>query len=248
MTWLHKVEASWVARTTSCSIMMNTNVLEFTLFPGRTLRLALYRDVSNGAELARRVATGACAAGPSYINARMLAGTIQVRAAATKALHAEKHGKLKTHSLHSELVYMLHPSRNIKHALQTAGVETGEPTAKEKAAAAKAAAATAAGATVAAAPAATATTTQEAPVPAAAWLLVAAFDADAAAMERHCEAVVGTCCSTEGVIAALDAQRDPRTVAAIVKRWKLHVVEAGVDSAAVLADAVVTRMATCDLR
>jgi tRNA threonylcarbamoyladenosine modification (KEOPS) complex Cgi121 subunit len=230
--------------------MMNTNVLEFTLFPGRTLRLALYRDVSNGAELARRVATGACAAGPSYINARMLAGTIQVRAAATKALHAEKHGKLKTHSLHSELVYMLHPSRNIKHALQTAGVETGEPTAKEKAAAAKAAAATAAGATVAAAPAATATTTttQEAPVPAAAWLLVAAFDADAAAMERHCEAVVGTCCSTEGVIAALDAQRDPRTVAAIVKRWKLHVVEAGVDSAAVLADAVVTRMATCDLR
>ena len=195
------------------------STLSFELFPARLLRLALFRNVSSAAELAALVAAagGGADARAALIDASAIAGTLQVRAAGHRALHNEAHASLRTRGIHSELVYALHPSRNIGHALKTAGVraEEGEPAA-------------------------------DAPPPPPRSILIAAFDADDAALAVLC-ASLASATRVHDVCAALDAPCSAAACVAIAKRWKLSPDEISVCPAAFL-DAVVTRMATGELR
>ena len=195
------------------------STLSFELFPARTLRLALFRDVSSAAELAALVAAagGGADAHAALIDASALAGTLQVRAAAQRALHNEAHASLRTNGLHSELVYALHPSRNIGHALKMAGVRAEE---SERAAGA--------------------------PPPPPRSILVAAFDAHDASLAVLCSSLASAT-RVRDVCAALDAPCSAAACTAIAKRWKLSPAETAADPAAFL-DAVVTRMATGELK
>jgi tRNA threonylcarbamoyladenosine modification (KEOPS) complex Cgi121 subunit len=89
------------------------------LYPGRTLHITVFDEVSNGAEVCAWVKQ----AGADFasIDARMIVHTAQLFAAAVQALHAAERLKLVTHALHSEIVCALSGLNQINEAFRRFG-------------------------------------------------------------------------------------------------------------------------------
>ena len=101
-------------------------------FPDNEVRLALFENVTNAADIAKLLMKGQLQY--SFIDARMVSGdleksyrefhqayqvilkiadTFEVLVAANKACHADLFSKFKTRNLYSELVYNLSPNTNV---------------------------------------------------------------------------------------------------------------------------------------
>ncbi|GFR39867.1 hypothetical protein Agub_g367 [Astrephomene gubernaculifera] len=96
-------------------------VLTFETHPGRTLTLALFRDVKNAKEVR---ATIADASKPefAYMNASLIVDPFVVQLAAQRALAAESAGRLVTKSLHTELLYGISGTKHVVESLKRFGI------------------------------------------------------------------------------------------------------------------------------
>ncbi|VDP26775.1 unnamed protein product [Soboliphyme baturini] len=83
------------------------------------LRVCLFRDVQNLAELRKRLDAGDLSC--SLLRADTILAMFQLLVAANRALHYQAQQKMKTKSIHTELVYSLSPTKNISESLQTFG-------------------------------------------------------------------------------------------------------------------------------
>mmetsp|Transcript_19018 Transcript_19018/g.57475 ORF Transcript_19018/g.57475 Transcript_19018/m.57475 type:complete len:176 (+) Transcript_19018:122-649(+) len=90
--------------------------------PDAQLSVTLFRDVQNSKELQERVVAGTLPADCSVINAVLIPDLFLLRVAAEIALQAQQRGKLKTRSLHAELVHNLSGSRHITESLRRFGI------------------------------------------------------------------------------------------------------------------------------
>ncbi|EFN53878.1 hypothetical protein CHLNCDRAFT_25174 [Chlorella variabilis] len=99
--------------------------LEFEDFPGRTLTVLLFKDVTNSKELRELVMSGALQPECSLANAELVPSLLVLRVAAFKALLAQQRGALRTKSLHAEVVFNLAGSKHIPHPLDRFGINPG---------------------------------------------------------------------------------------------------------------------------
>jgi len=95
-------------------------IVQFELFPSRTLLLCLVEGVTNAAELRQEVLKQKFEA--SFIDAAMVADLFHLQAAANKALYASSKDALTTHGIHTELIFCLLGGRSISNALSSFGI------------------------------------------------------------------------------------------------------------------------------
>jgi len=84
------------------------------------VRICLFKDVKNAPELRTMLHEGNLDC--SMIKAELILEVFQLLAAINRAVHCEKHGKLNTKGIHSEIVYSLSPTKNITESLMTFGI------------------------------------------------------------------------------------------------------------------------------
>uniref|UniRef100_A0A6U1JQL4 EKC/KEOPS complex subunit CGI121 n=1 Tax=Tetraselmis chuii TaxID=63592 RepID=A0A6U1JQL4_9CHLO len=101
--------------------------LQFEAFPSRSLSVKLFTDVTNGGEIKQGIISGSHAVEAAFVNAALVPDLFVLHLAAMKVLLAEARGKLRTHSLHSELVYNTSGSKHISETLKRWGVSEGTP-------------------------------------------------------------------------------------------------------------------------
>ncbi|XP_012940519.1 EKC/KEOPS complex subunit TPRKB [Aplysia californica] len=89
-----------------------------TLYPDKTITVALYRNVSCK-ELRKSVMSGAIEV--SLLKTSMVIDEFQVLVAANKALHLQHAGTMMTKNVHSEILFCLSPSKNISESFQSFG-------------------------------------------------------------------------------------------------------------------------------
>ncbi|CAG8500972.1 4624_t:CDS:2 [Ambispora gerdemannii] len=95
----------------------------FELFPSRGLiHISLFRNVTNAAELRKRLLARDQELSYAFIDARVVFDLFQVLVAVNNALYYEKLEKLKTFNVHSEIVYFLSPTTNITESLRRFGI------------------------------------------------------------------------------------------------------------------------------
>ncbi|EQC35639.1 hypothetical protein SDRG_06923 [Saprolegnia diclina VS20] len=99
---------------------MSVQVYTYELFPGRTLHVGLFHDVTNAGELLSQLL--AQTIDFSLINAEMVTGLFPLHAAASRTLLSSQNNALLTNTLHSELVYNLSGSRNVTDSLRRFGI------------------------------------------------------------------------------------------------------------------------------
>ncbi|KAG9304974.1 hypothetical protein G9A89_003143 [Geosiphon pyriformis] len=93
------------------------------LFPTRGLvHVALFKNVSNAAELRERLIARDEELSYGFIDARVVLDVFQILVAVNTAVYYEQQNKLKTHNLHSEIVYSLSPTTNITESLRRFGI------------------------------------------------------------------------------------------------------------------------------
>lgn len=95
------------------------------LFPEREVWIELVTDLKNASELRQSSITGdlqACLINPEHV-----LDPFQILVAANKAIHNDRSGKMKTRSLHSELLFNLSPTNKISSSLNRFGIN-GEAT------------------------------------------------------------------------------------------------------------------------
>ncbi|XP_068714590.1 EKC/KEOPS complex subunit TPRKB-like [Montipora foliosa] len=85
-----------------------------------TTNLALFTNVSNSDELRRLVVEGKVEA--ALLNACMILDPFHVIIAGHKAFHLFQQGKMKTRTLHSEIIFSLSPSSNINDSFKKFGI------------------------------------------------------------------------------------------------------------------------------
>ena len=95
--------------------------LTFEMFPGRTLSLFLYRDVSFGTIASLRSQLSSRTLEVALLNPRLVASPLCIRAAANKALLAQSTGAKVSQSLHSDFIRCLHSGKNIGESLRVLG-------------------------------------------------------------------------------------------------------------------------------
>jgi hypothetical protein len=116
---------------------MAAEELTLEAFPGRTLRVALFTDVSNGrrvrararatahlaarltpraarSELLALLTSGAMEPEAAFINAAMVVNGFALQLAAHKALAAAQAGRPTTRTLHSDVVFHLSPTNHVR--------------------------------------------------------------------------------------------------------------------------------------
>ncbi|KAF8306236.1 hypothetical protein DL93DRAFT_2042337, partial [Clavulina sp. PMI_390] len=97
------------------------------------IHICLFADIQGGAELKGRLIRAATLEGESgiaerervnfaFINAALIISPLHLHTAIQQALLARGGGTLRTKSIHSEILYFLHPSHNISEAIRTFGV------------------------------------------------------------------------------------------------------------------------------
>lgn len=94
-------------------------VLTFELFPGRTLTLALFRDVTNAKEIRASINEEPEAA---FLNASLLVDPFIIHQAGHKALASQAAGSLTTKKLHTELIYNVSGTKHVAESLKRFGV------------------------------------------------------------------------------------------------------------------------------
>lgn len=87
---------------------------------GFTTCLALFTNVSNSNELRQMLVQGKLEA--ALLNACMILDPFHVVVAGHKALHLFQQGKMKTRTLHSEILFNLSPSTNINDSFKKFGI------------------------------------------------------------------------------------------------------------------------------
>lgn len=90
------------------------------MFPEKEVWMELVCDVKNVSKLRQSSITGdlqACLINPEHIM-----DPFQVLAAANKAIHNNRSGKMKTRSLYSELLFNLSPTNKISSSLSRFGI------------------------------------------------------------------------------------------------------------------------------
>ncbi|CAG8508572.1 12817_t:CDS:2, partial [Ambispora leptoticha] len=98
------------------------------LFPSRQIHISLFRNVTNAAELRKRLLARDQELSYAFIDARVVNKKIITRimvailVAVNNALYYEKLEKLKTFNVHSEIVYFLSPTTNITESLRRFGI------------------------------------------------------------------------------------------------------------------------------
>lgn len=95
------------------------------LYPEYSVSVTLFVDISNIDELRKMLVEGKL--GAALVNATMVPDILPVLLATNKAVHLNVCGKLKTRSVHSEVVFNLSPSNNIRESLQTFGLSDKDP-------------------------------------------------------------------------------------------------------------------------
>ncbi|PFX18517.1 EKC/KEOPS complex subunit TPRKB [Stylophora pistillata] len=88
--------------------------------PSYTMNLALFTNVTNGIELRKLIIQGKIEA--AFLNASMIIDPFHVAIAGHKALQLFQQGKMKTRTLHSEIVFNLSPSTNINESFKKFGI------------------------------------------------------------------------------------------------------------------------------
>ncbi|KAI4522406.1 CGI-121-domain-containing protein [Schizophyllum commune Loenen D] len=97
---------------------------------------ALYTNVTNSAEIRKRIVAAATAedeAGDrereavdfAFIDARLVTSRLHLRTAIHQAVLAAARGALRTKTVHSEILFMLNPTNNISEAIRRYGVSDG---------------------------------------------------------------------------------------------------------------------------
>mmetsp|Transcript_24817 Transcript_24817/g.58626 ORF Transcript_24817/g.58626 Transcript_24817/m.58626 type:complete len:181 (-) Transcript_24817:28-570(-) len=86
-----------------------------------TLSLAYFRQVSNAREITTDVIEKRVSAG--VVNASLVVSEFQVLVAASKAIRAWERKQLRTHHVHTELIFSMSGSHNIKDSLNKFGVQ-----------------------------------------------------------------------------------------------------------------------------
>ncbi|KAI8055403.1 kinase binding protein CGI-121-domain-containing protein [Syncephalis plumigaleata] len=81
-----------------------------------------FQNVKNGKALRERLQAGDTRLAYAFVDGRVVLDSFQLLAAATRAMAACNEERLKTHNVHSEIVYNLSPNTNIGEAFRRFGV------------------------------------------------------------------------------------------------------------------------------
>ncbi|RIB05924.1 hypothetical protein C2G38_554459 [Gigaspora rosea] len=92
------------------------------LYPSRQIHITLYINVKNSAELKKRLLSHDQELKYAFIDAKIVLDKFQLLVAVNNAVHYEKYSILKTHNVHSEIVYNLSPTTNISESLRRFGI------------------------------------------------------------------------------------------------------------------------------
>ena len=103
--------------------MVNRDHIEtfnLDLYPDYTVTVALFRDVTNMSEIRASLLAGKlnCA----LLNVDVIADVFTLLQACNKAVYSNTNQSMKTRKMHTEILYNLSPSKKIKDALNTFGV------------------------------------------------------------------------------------------------------------------------------
>ncbi|CAG8622364.1 10450_t:CDS:2 [Ambispora leptoticha] len=86
------------------------------------IHIALYTNVKNSADLKKRLLSHDQELKYAFIDAKVVLDKFQLLVAVNNAVHYEMYSKLKTHNVHSEIVYNLSPTTNISESLRRFGI------------------------------------------------------------------------------------------------------------------------------
>jgi len=106
--------------------------LHFAAFKKRAY-IGLFENVSNAEEVLSRIQQAAKAEGPegdkerelinyAFIDAELITSLLHLNVALTQSLLAEAEGRLRTKTVHSEIIWNLNPTNNITEALRRFGI------------------------------------------------------------------------------------------------------------------------------
>jgi len=98
--------------------------------------VGLFENISNSQDLLERIQRAAKLAGPegdrerelvkfAFIDAALITSLTHLQVALAQSLLAEADGKLRTKTIHSEIIWTLNPTNNITEALRRFGVSNG---------------------------------------------------------------------------------------------------------------------------
>ncbi|KAJ5468359.1 hypothetical protein N7475_006111 [Penicillium sp. IBT 31633x] len=90
--------------------------------PSLPVHIALYRDVQNAASLKGQLLAGQKEFEYAFIDASMVLSRAHVTAAVFRAINDYMHGRLKSHNVHSEIVFSLNPTNNIAESFRRFGI------------------------------------------------------------------------------------------------------------------------------
>ncbi|OZJ05449.1 hypothetical protein BZG36_01649 [Bifiguratus adelaidae] len=86
------------------------------------IHIALFEGLENANELRQRLLASDATLSFAFIDAAIVVSKLQVLLAAQKALDNEARQTLKTHNVHSEIVFNLSPTTNISESLRRFGI------------------------------------------------------------------------------------------------------------------------------
>ncbi|KAI8643198.1 kinase binding protein CGI-121-domain-containing protein [Parasitella parasitica] len=92
------------------------------LYPDKKVYIALFKNVTNASELRQRLINQDSTLACSLVNAKLVINKVHILLAANRAVSDESTCKLKTHNIHSEILYDFGVTNNIKKTFITFGI------------------------------------------------------------------------------------------------------------------------------
>ncbi|KAJ5338091.1 hypothetical protein N7452_004819 [Penicillium brevicompactum] len=96
--------------------------IELPHLPSLPVHVALYRDVQNAAYLKAQLLAGQADYEYAFVDASMILSRAHVIAAVFRALNDYSHNRLRSHNVHSEIVFSLNPTNNIAESFRRFGI------------------------------------------------------------------------------------------------------------------------------
>ncbi|KAK3585840.1 hypothetical protein CHS0354_038365 [Potamilus streckersoni] len=90
------------------------------LYADSSIIMLLYDELENSKEIRKCVIDGVIDA--SLLKPKLILDKFQVIVAATRAIHNQKHEKMTTKTIHSEILFCLSPSKNISDSYRNFGL------------------------------------------------------------------------------------------------------------------------------